>query len=98
MTPVHKKKSHHDVLGPFVVVETVVQHDKGAGVNGGSFIRFHFFFHLLEDGFLAPILASMFSTASRTSSCSKSSNVLALGRLSFILCVSLYTLPNINKF
>jgi len=53
MTPVHKKKAHHDVLGPFVVIQTVVQNDKGAGVDGGAFIRFHFFFHLLEDGLLA---------------------------------------------
>ena len=53
MTPVHKKKAHHDVLGPFVVVEAVVQDDKGAGVNVGAFVGFHFFFHLFEDGFLA---------------------------------------------
>ena len=53
MTPVHKEEPHHDVFGPFVVVETVIQDDKGAGVDGGALVRFHFFFHLLEDGFLA---------------------------------------------
>ena len=53
MTPVHKKKPHHDVLGPFVVVEAVVEDDKGAGVDGGALVRFHFLFHLLEDGLLA---------------------------------------------
>jgi hypothetical protein len=53
MTPVHKEEAHHDVLGPFVVIEAVVQDDEGAGVNGGAFICFHFFFHLFEDGLLA---------------------------------------------
>ena len=53
MPPVHEEEPHHDVLGPFVVEEAVVQDDERAGVNGGAFIRFHFFFHLLEDGFLA---------------------------------------------
>ena len=53
MTPVHKKKAHHDVLGPFVVIEAVVQDDKGAGVNVGAFVGFNFLFHLFEDGFLA---------------------------------------------
>ena len=53
MTPVHKKKPHHDVLGPLVIIQAVVQYDEGAGVNGGALIRFYFFFHLFEDGFLA---------------------------------------------
>ena len=53
VSTVHKKEAHHDVLGPFVVVEAVVQHDEGAGVNGGAFVGFHLFFHLFEDGFLA---------------------------------------------
>ena len=53
MTPVHKEEAHHNVLGPFVVVEAVVQHNEGAGVNGGAFIRFNLFFHLFEDGLLA---------------------------------------------
>lgn len=53
MTPVHEEEPHHDVLGPFVVIQAVVQYDEGAGVNGGALIRFYFFFHLFEDGFLA---------------------------------------------
>ena len=53
MTSVHEEEAHHDVLGPFVVVEAVVQDDEGARVNGGAFIRFNLFFHLFEDGLLA---------------------------------------------
>jgi hypothetical protein len=53
MTPVHKKEPHHDVLGPFAVVEAVVQDDEGAGVNGGALVCFNLLFHLLEDGLLA---------------------------------------------
>ena len=53
MTPIHEEEPHHDVLGPFVVIQTVIQDDKGAGVNGGAFIRFNLLFHLLEDGLLA---------------------------------------------
>ena len=53
MTSVHEEEAHHDVLGPFVVIQTVVQDDEGAGVNGGSFVRFNLLFHLFEDGFLA---------------------------------------------
>ena len=53
MTPVHKKEAHHDVLGPFVVIQTVVQDDEGAGVNGGALVAFNFLFHLFEDGLLA---------------------------------------------
>jgi hypothetical protein len=53
MTPVHEEEAHHDVLGPFVVIQAVIQHDEGAGVNGGAFIRFNLLFHLLEDGLLA---------------------------------------------
>ena len=53
MTPVHEEEPHHDVLGPFVVVEAVVQDDEGAGVNGGALVGFNLLFHLFEDGFLA---------------------------------------------
>ena len=53
VTPIHKEEAHHNVLGPFVVVETVVQDDEGAGVNGGAFVGFNFLFHLFEDGLLA---------------------------------------------
>jgi len=53
MAPVHKEEAHHDVLGPFVVVEAVVQDDEGAGVNGGALVGFNLLFHLLEDGLLA---------------------------------------------
>jgi len=53
MTPVHEEEAHHNILGPFVVVEAVIEHDKGARVNGGAFISFDFLFHLFEHGFLA---------------------------------------------
>ena len=53
MSPVHEEEPHHDVLGPFVVVEAVVQDDEGAGVNGGALVGFNLLFHLFEDGFLA---------------------------------------------
>ena len=53
MTTVHEEEAHHDVLGPFVVVEAVVQDDEGAGVNGGALVGFNLLFHLLEDGLLA---------------------------------------------
>ena len=53
MSTVHEEEAHHDVLGPFVVIEAVVQDDKGAGVNVGAFVAFNLFFHLFEDGFLA---------------------------------------------
>jgi len=53
VSTVHEEETHHDVLGPFVIIQAIVQHDKGAGVNGGAFVRFNFFFHLLEDGLLA---------------------------------------------
>ena len=53
MTPVHEQETHHDVFGPFIVVETVIEHDKCARVNGGAFISFDFFFHLFEHCFLA---------------------------------------------
>ena len=52
MTSVHEEEAHHDVLGPFVVIQTVIQDDEGAGVNGGAFVRFNLLFHLFEDGFL----------------------------------------------
>ena len=53
MPSVHEEEAHHDILGPFVVVEAVVQDDEGAGVDGGAFIRFNLFFHLFEDCLLA---------------------------------------------
>ena len=53
MTPVHEEEAHHNIFGPFVVVETVIEDDKCARVNGGAFIRFDFLFHLFENGFLA---------------------------------------------
>ena len=53
MTTVHEEEAHHNVLGPFVVVEAVVQDDESAGVNGGAFVGFNLLFHLFEDGLLA---------------------------------------------
>lgn len=53
MTPVHKEEAHHDILSPFVVIQTVVQDNEGAGVNGGAFVGFNLLFHLFEDGLLA---------------------------------------------
>lgn len=53
VSTVHEEEAHHDVLGPFVVIQAVIQHDECAGVNGGAFIRFNLLFHLLEDGLLA---------------------------------------------
>ena len=53
MTPVHEQETHHDVFGPFIVVETVIEDDECARINGGAFISFDFLFHLFEDGFLA---------------------------------------------
>ena len=53
MSPVHEEEAHHNILGPFVVVETVIEDDECARVNGGAFIRFDFLFHLFEHGFLA---------------------------------------------
>ena len=53
MTTVHEEEPHHDVLGPFVVIQAVVQDDEGAGVNGGALVAFNLFFHLFEDGLLA---------------------------------------------
>lgn len=53
MTTVHEEESHHDILGPFIIVEAVIEDDEGAGVDVGAFVGFNLFFHLFEDGFLA---------------------------------------------
>ena len=53
MTTVHEEEAHHNVLGPFIVVEAVIEDDECAGVDGGAFVGFNLFFHLFEDGLLA---------------------------------------------
>jgi len=52
VTPVHEQQAHHDVFGPLVVVQAVVQYDEGARVNGRLLVRVNFLFHLFQHGFL----------------------------------------------
>ena len=52
MTPVHEEETHHHVLRPFVIIQTVIQHNKCTRINGRFFIHIMFLLHLLQHCFL----------------------------------------------